>query len=460
LARDVLFGASMDKETFEKVLVQSLSPDGIGALAAELGVVERQSKIRMQSLVMALILTARTGGRQADAFKHYRELTGQHGLYRGALYARFTKGLAGLLERLLRDAMAAAASDGLLLPPAFGGVKDWLVRDATTVPLSKQLFDTYPGTKFAGMKVHKTYSLGLENLVQYELSPAREADSDHCPVTEELRGYGLLVDLAYASRDFIERCRKHGVSFVMKLKSNWKVQVDKLSQGAIQEALDGFRPIPLEHHLVRRGLRCVDGILDADASLHSGETPVPVRLVAVEVPGKHTCLFLTNLPRETYPAKLVGDLYRLRWEIENDNKLDKSDWRLDQIDARKPDSVHAMVYASLLGSVLVNRLVHLDHLQLAASLSAGEPMRRGPLHARLVALCLTACHATLTRALADPQFDPDATRRASIVVDCDGRDPNWRNSPSVFDRIHGFVGKPGRPKRQKTITQKGPSASG
>jgi hypothetical protein len=35
------------------------------------------------------------------------------------------------------------------------------------------------------------------------------------------------------------------------------------------------------------------------------------------------CFYLTNLSPRTGPRQ-VADLYRVRWEIESDNKLDKS----------------------------------------------------------------------------------------------------------------------------------------
>jgi hypothetical protein len=60
----------MDMARLKKVLAESLPVDVIERLTTELGVRERQAKVRLQELVMALVLTARTGRRQADAFKH------------------------------------------------------------------------------------------------------------------------------------------------------------------------------------------------------------------------------------------------------------------------------------------------------------------------------------------------------------------------------------------------------
>ena len=143
----------------------------------------------------------------------------------------------------------------------------------------------------------------------------------------------------------------------------------------------------------------------------------------------------------------MGDLYRLRWEIEKDNKLNKSDFNMDELDGRKPESVHAMLYAALLGSLIVNSIVHQDHQEL---FSRHPPARKhGPLHARLVALALGSSHGSLAEALAHPDEPTRAWERALIVIDVDGRDPNWRRRPSVLDTLFGFTGSPGRPRRQK-----------
>ena len=101
-----------------------------------------------------------------------------------------------------------------------------------------------------------------------------------------------------------------------------------------------------------------------------------------------------------------------------------------------------MLSASLLGSVIINRIVHHDHQELFAN---WKRRQQGPMHVRLVALALAACHAELARALAEPERQGDAWHRAIAVLEGSGRDPNWRSRPSVFDTRLGFTAPPGRP---------------
>lgn len=54
------------------------------------------------------------------------------------------------------------------------------------------------------------------------------------------------------------------------------------------------------------------------------------------------CFFLTNLEVSVAPST-VADLYRVRWEIELDNKLDKWCSGLDEITTRTGHATRALV---------------------------------------------------------------------------------------------------------------------
>jgi hypothetical protein len=216
-------------------------------------------------------------------------------------------------------------------------------------------------------------------------------------------------------------------------------------------------PFDFAAALANKKLRFKNGRLDLDVWLPIDGEQFPLRLVALEIPGKGVCAFLTCLPRKRYPAVLVGDLYRLRWNIEHDNKLNKSDFGLKDLDGRKPESVHAMLSASLLGSVIINRIVHHDHQELFAN---WKRRQQGPMHVRLVALALAACHAELARALAEPERQGDAWHRAIAVLEGSGRDPNWRSRPSVLDKMLGFTAPPGRPRREMAATPRNKKTNG
>jgi len=438
----------MNATQFETLVRQHLSVGLVEKLGDDLGIVERQSKVRLVELVMSLVLTARTcaGSRQADALRHYQETTGQE-IVRGTFYARFNDGLAKLMEELLTSALDAVERQPILLPPPIATVKDWLIVDSTTIKLHDKLIGKYRGTgDYAALKVHKTYSIGRSNMVDYQLAPARRHDANYCVLTEDLRGHGLLVDLGYVSHDYLRSCEEFGVKTVIRLKSGWKVNVEKVIEGtSVAAAIDGD-VFDFATALADKRLEFVKGRLDLDVALTVKGKRFPMRLVGLEIPGKGVCLFLTNLDRSQYTAHLVGQLYRLRWEIEKDNKLNKSDEGADELDGEKPASVHTVLYASLIASLVVNSVVHLNHQELFAT--PPEKRKKGPMHARLVALALGAVHGSLSEAIAEPDCPTTAWQRTLNVLEASARDPNWRRRPSVLDTLFGFVAPPGRPRRQ------------
>ena len=204
----------------------------------------------------------------------------------------------------------------------------------------------------------------------------------------------------------------------------------------------------LRKHLSMRGL-----VIGPDFALGKGRKAVTCRLVMIPGPSGYL-IYLTNLPRNTHGPHQVGDLYRVRYEIELDNKLDKSGAQLDQIRATTESSVRIQLAAKLLHSLIVDVLIHRDNLERTRN----GYVCRGPLHRLALAYALRARHALLVTALlySDTPFDY-WDHLANLIAD-DGRDPNWRRRPSVLDRLLGLTAPRGRP-RKKKLRECRPSAA-
>jgi len=187
-----------------------------------------------------------------------------------------------------------------------------------------------------------------------------------------------LIDLGYASIDRLAECEKHDVRYVMRLKENWKPTVDRLIRGsAFPEAVEGgdFDAL-LEQEVI-----VLDGhAIDADVTIGRGALKVRCRLVGIPTP-KGYCFFLTNLSRKTHGPHQVGELYRVRWEIEIDNKVEKAGARLDEITARRPVSARILVLATLLNATIARTIVQSEKLSIVgAKKTSTEPAARPPLH--------------------------------------------------------------------------------
>jgi hypothetical protein len=349
------------------------------------------------------------------------------------------------MEGLVRLGMNHADSLPKHLPGALAGVKDWRAIDSETVTLPAALAGVCPGSgSSAAIKVHKELSLGCGCMVDFRLEPAVEHDAKDFRVDESYRGMDLLVDLGYVSLRMIRDCREHEVVFAIRLKENWKPRVERVVTADLLGELLGELDLDT---MIERGDLPLDGApVDADVRLGRGAKAARARLVGVAAQdGYH--FYLTNLARQTHTPSMVSDLYRVRWEIELDNRLDKGVAQLDQVRATTASSVRILLYASLLHFLLVDVLVHHDRLALARRDKSDPP--RPPLHPitlgfalRNTSLLLAVMHVTLDI----PQTMWDSVARMLRVV---AEDPNWRGRPSIMDQLRGQIAPPGRPRRRR-----------
>jgi len=413
-----------------------VSPEAIRARSEEIGVIQRLRKLDLVALVWALVFAAGSddSGRQADAYSKYLE-EAEHGVVRGSFYNWFNVRLALLMMALVHDALEQVRALPPVLPKELAGREDWILVDSETVILPAELAEAFPATSTpAGLKVHKFFSLGRNNIVDFQISPARDHDAPFLEVDETWRGKGLIVDLGYASKKLIRDCQKHGVSLVIRLKHGWKPHLLRW----FHEDGEVFEPQgePVVDHLLDMPLEESDNVVyDLDVAFGRGSDRVEARLVGVPADdGYHWCI--TLLPRETYPPALVCLLYRARWEVECDMKRDKAGARLDQVGAEKVESAFTLIFASLLRTIITNHLVYLDLRE--------RPPTRAPLHGLALAFALSVNHPLILLALAEDR--PTLWDRAARILRSRGHDPNWRSRPSILDRLRGTTAPRGRPR--------------
>jgi hypothetical protein len=219
----------MDGAGLKQVMTEVLQVDDLLGFAQSYGVVEREGQLDVVGFLLALVLNGGTheGGRQTDVLRAYLE-QGYPRVERSSFYERFTDSVRRLLEALLDRAIRAGQQQAPLLPGILSGVNDWLVFDSTTVRLPRASKELCRGTgDYAALKVHKLYSIGTNNLVSYTLSPAAKHDARHLDITDTLRGYGTLFDLAYVSLARLQACDEHRVKYVCRLKRDWKPTVTR-----------------------------------------------------------------------------------------------------------------------------------------------------------------------------------------------------------------------------------------
>lgn len=460
-------------EQVRNLFTTILDRDLLEAWARELGLVERQRKIEVFELVISTVIAASSAGgaRTGDILRNYLERLPEPKISRQALYKRLNFEFELLMEKIAQRSLEYARGLTPDLPHPLNCVKDWFIVDSETVQLNMALKHEFRGTgDYAAIKVHKRLSVGTGTTVDYSLSPAREHDSKHLDIDESWRGYGLLCDLGYASFDRLKACENHGVMFVIRLKSDWKPRIKEIHRGTLTKDLDLQNDFKLA--LKEQSLRLDGKAIDATVEIGPKGAALEVRLVGVQTP-KGYCFYLTNLPRRIGPAQ-ISTIYRIRWEIELSNKLDKTDHRLDDICAQTKWGIKALIHASIVSSLITTILAHVHNASIPLEPEPEEPTppvkrtarraqpepesrregksedykgkepektrQKPPLHAALLAKMQSILASRIAQTLLEPEGPKTAETWQSIaeVLVHMGQDQSWRSRPSPLDQLRGY----------------------
>ncbi len=437
-----------------RTIFEAILPDeALTALVEATGLQQRERKLDAVLFLRAAVIAGAKGEatRQASILATYFQAGGRK-VSDGAAYGWFSPRFERVMAEIRARALAQVAREQRDLPGLLGRyVTDWRIVDSTTVPLDPRLRSVWPDTgSGAALKVHKVLSVGVGAVCAYHLSPAKDHDSPHLTIDESWRGNGLLADLGYASVERLAACTKHGVPFVIRLKENWKPRVVAVTQGVLTgEVLAGT---DLDVLLDDDVLRLEGHAIDAQVLVGRGATTVRCRLVAVPHEGTWRW-YLTSLPSEVSPAE-VATLYRVRWDIEIDNKVDKSCWQLDEIAARTPETVRALVDAAMVGATLSCLLVHRHRMEEVRARPRAKTRTTQPMHALRTGAMMALCATRIATALAMPADEAEPEwKELARTLEHWGKDRSWRRAPSVLDQLRGWPAPKG-----KTIRRTKPAA--
>jgi hypothetical protein len=432
----------MDADAVREIFETVLPDEAIDSVVRASGMQQRERKLDARRFVRAAVISAAgsRGGRQVAILEAYLRL-GAPRVVRGAGYSWFNGAFEQAMAAVATRAMSYARLQPLDLPGWIGRpVRDWHAYDSMTVRLDDALKKEFPGAgDYAALKVHKRFSIGLGTTVDYHLSPAREHDAPHLVLDESWRGLGLLADLGYASLRLLRDAERFGVKYVIRLKESWKPKVQSIRSGDLKKT---FLPgTDFDALLDEEVLALTGASIDATVRIGTGVEGVAARLVGVRHNQEYR-YYLTNLGPEIKPAQ-VATLYRVRWEIELDNKLNKSNFRLDEVVARSAHVVRALVHASITASILACLVAHHHRLAQRPPPRKKAERTKPPIHVHALALTIGGAAELIAGAF---ELEGDEALRMWLriaeLLDFRGVDPNWRRRPSVLDELRGWVTKP------------------
>ncbi|GAB4159913.1 MAG: IS4-like element ISH8C family transposase [Planctomycetota bacterium] len=328
--------------------------------AREIGMFVRQRKVDAYCLFSVVALSV--GGRKCRSIADLGEIlhlrTGIN-VARFTLYARFTRSFERLVCWALGEVEARARSKTLRASGALRGFTDVVAMDATVVQVDPLLAKLWPGTRRnsspAAIKVHTQVRATSGELLRHKITPEAYGDVRAFGFTWGDTGKLFLADMAYSTPKLWRRIHKVGAYFVARLPSGHRPVITKVlsRHRGRTRSLVGKRLGEITRNLKRSVIE-VERVFRAEVRPHGEREDrryekIPFRVVGLWNSVKRRYHFyVTNLPPDRLEAEGVGEMYRLRWEVETFYKTAKSGLGLGEIRSTKPHNVRTLVEAALL----------------------------------------------------------------------------------------------------------------
>jgi IS4 transposase len=324
----------------------------ISAFAKETGFAQRQRKLTPDAFLWGNVVGFGTENRKTlSGITRFIYLITGVVLTRQALHKRYTPQSVGFFRRCyssLLDQLFQMSSKPL--PGNLGQFEDIYAIDSTTIRLADRLARRYPACRSnvrkSALKIHSCMSLSHKVVERLRFTAERVHDRVGIKIGNWVRDRLLTFDLAYFDYGLLKLIVESGGAFVARLKDS--------ANGVILTVRSGcsFRSAGKElNHVYFDG-----GIVDLDVMFGRGQNRVTFRVVGLWNPeARNYHWYITSLNNEDFSAEEIGQIYRLRWQIELLFKEWKSLVRIHQINSSKENVVLSLVLAALC-AVLLSRI--------------------------------------------------------------------------------------------------------
>lgn len=338
-----------------------LDPDRIQGIAEDLRAVQRVRVHHAGLVVSAFVLSAFEGsrdtqGRILDAWTTYRALGGKDSSETS--FRTCAHRLVPVFRELLRRAMERMANrvERRALRGRLERFADVLVPDGCAFKLANALAASFKGTgQAAEFKLHAVYSIGSSGLVDVHSTAGSVHDNDGFHPAKWERNALYIWDLGYNDHErFIDAALAGAIPLQrMKANANPIVIASYGPTGHPRELRDEDGKRLRLNDACEFGFVHKQSVLDLDVQLRDkNHRSFVARVVCVPCDGEDR-YYLTMLPRESFTAHDVAELYRLRWEIELFFRTLKGAVRLDEVRRlTNKASLEIAIHASLLAAML------------------------------------------------------------------------------------------------------------
>lgn len=379
----------------QTMLEQALDQIALQDEARTLGFFRRLRDITPHRLAIALILTLATKSVEslADLQRGFVLATGVSISYKPFFkqlekraFAPFMQAVfTRLLNHLVLEVLVAREGTPL------AQFDDILAHDSTEFKLPDCFREKFPGrypVKAATVAaLHTTLSLRRDQPLAVKLTSQREAATHQRPEPEALKNKLFIGDRAYADCVYVQEVASAGGACLVRATK--RVNPKILAGWVGKQAWDGSQGQKFQAVLAQaRGTH-----LDLDVEFPRSrrrQVVARVRLLALwnPVTQAHVLLF-TNLARADFSAEFLGEVYRLRWQVELLFKEWKSYANLHAFSTTKESIATGLIWAALAAAFLKRFCAH----------ATAQVFPRSPISTRKAAMALAGPLSELLGAL-------------------------------------------------------------
>lgn len=343
----------------------------IAVLARESGLVKRQRKLQVHTLIWTLILGFSAGRKRTlvGMLRVYEKLTEMTIAY-ASFYGWFRPELVRLLKRLTLESLEQVSSVTDPVKELLARFNDVVLADCMVIRLRDALQNRYPGCRTnhtqAAAKIHTILTVRGTGGSKVRLTSERTSERKVMSIGPWVKDKLLLQDLGYYKFQLFDRIQRNGGWFISRLKSNANpviVEINRLWRGRSIDVV-GKRLQEVVGDLKREELDVMVEVSFKRRSYGGKSRRVrgKFRVVGIrdEASGEYH-LYLTNLSVEQNTPSEISQLYAARWCIELVFRELAEHHRVRDLPTENLHVVESLIYASLLSMIASRRLIH--HLQ-------------------------------------------------------------------------------------------------
>ncbi|MBD1559665.1 IS4 family transposase [Vibrio sp. S9_S30] len=340
--------------SLQKEFKQFFNSDSLQKIAKSTGFMKRCRAILPEQLVLSLVTALRKGNCAsiADLLRQFNRMclsSEDYVAYKPFHNQPRKEDFPQFMRQLVIRAIAQLVrQQSTTLPDKLAAFDDVLLQDGSSFHVHRDLADVYP-SRFkqnpAAVECHMTMSLKSFSPVAMSISADTASERDFLPEPKTMNNKLLLADAGYPDFQFFAELEQYGGFYIFRGAKSLNPHVIEARNG------QGRRLPKLEGKKLKDITRGTNRSQVLDLKVRRGKQKFRVvrRWFTEE---KRFCIWLTNLPSDTYTADDIMAIYRCRWQVELLFKELKSHTNWQRFVTAQKAIVDGLIWVSLLALII------------------------------------------------------------------------------------------------------------